>query len=183
MENNTIKVSVPFGFSFSDYPDNNSACVTVYVLGCTKLCEGCHNPSLMSFKGSGLIYEEMDAMTLSKKILVAMKSGRTDKLVFQGGEPLHPINFPIISEAIRIINDINNDVHICVYTGYSMPDAWVMMQGVKFDYLKTGGFDKRLFVKPEKTDEYMQLASSNQEIHNERYECKTTEGRFYFSNR
>lgn len=93
-----------------------------------------------------------------------------------GGDPLYPKNLEFVKELLIKLGD---EFDFCVYTGYD-PD-YVKLNNVKnFKYLKTGLYNEHFKQQSVKTDEYFQLASSNQEIYDKDFVLLTDGGRMYF---
>ena len=143
--------------TFLDYPEPTGHAVGVYFTGCSMKCEDCQNPQLQK---KGKVYEKMyydDFISLLKEVL-----GRayTNKVVLLGGDPIDLQN----REFTRYLIEQNcKEIDFCVYTGYDWNQTKRWINGAK--YVKCGRFDNSLLQKSEKTEHYMQFASSNQELY------------------
>jgi len=142
--------------SFLDYPENED-CLTIFFTGCSHHCENCQNKELQQI---GLVYVELEYIELVNLITKIAKRLRTNKIVLQGGDPLHPQNRNV---ARRLVDDLHVLYDFCIYTGYSYRDIKKYTNNCK--YVITEKFNERNFMPPEKTDDYLQLASSNQKIY------------------
>lgn len=142
--------------SFIDYPENDD-CLTIFFTGCSHNCHNCQNKELQK---TGKIYEQLEITELIILIKKIAKRLNTKNIVLQGGDPLHSQNRICTKSIVQILK---LDYNVCIYTGYkySQIKEWVI--GAK--YVITEKFDETKFITPEKTDNYFQLASTNQEIY------------------
>ena len=74
---------------------------------------------------------------------------------------------------------LGNDFDICIYTG-ALIDEVKKLNLSGFKFIKCGVFDKTKFIGSKKTDEYIQFATSNQELYNEFLELISHDGIYYF---
>jgi len=161
----------PILHSFLDYPDPQKGSLLVYFSGCEHNCPQCHNSSLQN-SISNLKYSVNELFAL---LTTASQTFRTTQIVFTGGDPLykHNINF------VRTFLERNNKFDICIYTGYNI--TYAKQNNISgFKFIKTEVFQQSHQVKPAKTDEYFQLASTNQCIYDENYQLLTKNGKLYF---
>lgn len=160
----------PFGATFLDYPDNISRAVIVYFMGCEHNCDGCHNPE---FQISDYIKSKKVSINqFYNDLFEQCKRENTNKVVFSGGDSLSPLN----RDFTRLfLNKYGNVFDICIYTGYNI--GLVKMMNIKgFKFIKTGKYEKDKMQEPCQSDNFMQLASTNQEIYNENYALLTRNG-------
>ena len=172
--NNTARVVVPFGTTWQDYPDAESLAVIVYFLGCNHGCTNCHNPLFQ--KSDYPSSKEFTIKEFYNEIFDFCNKQKTNKVVLSGGDCLHTNNIQFVREFVRSYGNIFN---ICIYTGDDVTEA--KQKGLKgFTFIKTGSYKEELKQEPIKTDSYMQLASSNQEIYNINFSLKSRNGRMNF---
>ena len=110
----------------------------VFFQGCSRGCEGCHNPELQPFDGGGMV----DTGEITKKLWT--NRDYYEAVVFVGGEPLdQPEPLKELLEFVRGTN-----MYSWLYTGYypdQIPEdifelADVIVAGPYIDEQKTGGF-------------------------------------------
>lgn len=75
--------------------------------------------------------------------------------------------------------NLGNDFDICIYTG-ALIDEVKKLNLSGFKFIKCGVFDKTKFIGSKKTDDYIQFATSNQELYNEFLELISHDGIYYF---
>lgn len=156
--------------SFLDYPENDD-CFTVFFTGCLHNCENCQNKELQK---TGLVYEEIEYKKFVDLIKKISKRLNTKNIVLQGGDPLHPQNRNFVK---KLIFDLKEDYDFCIYTGYCFDEIKEYVRDCK--YVITEKFDMSKFITPEKTDDYFQLASSNQKIYKNN-KLISEKGKIYF---
>ena len=162
--------------TFLDYPEPSGHAVSVYFTGCSMKCPNCQNPQLQK---RGKVYEQYyydEFVTLLKEVL---KRACTNRVVLLGGDPLDIQNRDFTQYLIHN----NSEIRFCVYTGFDWELAKGWTQGAR--YVKTGRYIEDLSQVSEKTGEYMQFASSNQELYKhfigDEYMKISTNGRVYFN--
>lgn len=165
----------PFSNSFLDYPDNKSLSLTLYYTGCWGCCDDCQNKELQDPNYSiGTFMFTLDEII--SKIKNECERLHDNKITLLGGDPLYPTNINFTKELLKVLH---NEYDICVYTGQSID--FVKKNNINyFKYLKCGWYDKNKGVLSEKTDEYFQLASTNQELYNSEFNLLSKNGRYYF---
>lgn len=156
--------------SFLDYPENDD-CLTIFFTGCSHNCKNCQNKELQDL---GKVYEELELGEFIELVTKVAKRLHTKNIVLQGGDPLHPQNRKFTK---AIATRLGKDYDICVYTGYKFAQIKEWVDNVK--YVVTEKFDESQYITPEKTDNYFQLASTNQEIYKNN-ELVSKKGRVYF---
>ena len=143
--------------TFLDYPEPTGHAITVFFTGCEMGCKNCHNPQLQK-KGkvfSSLYYDEFIS-----KLREVIRRVATNRVVLMGGDPLDPQN----REFTKYLVEQNcSDIRFCVYTGYDWLLAKNWTKGAR--YVKCGNYREDLKQISEKTGEYMQFSSSNQELY------------------
>ena len=105
----------------NDFANGEGVSVTVFLQGCHRRCEGCHNPETWSFSGG----EEISIDELINKILTAIpKNGVTRNLSISGGEPLCDENISNVRHIIEAIRDKYSFIKIFCWTGYDYNDLF-----------------------------------------------------------
>lgn len=154
-----------------DYPDNVSLAVIFYTYGCIHKCKNCQNPSLQTPVESyprGIIDE----------ILMYCKRNNTNKLVLSGGDCL--LKGANLNLTNAVIDKYGNELDICIYTGYDIDYVKANVhKGFKF--VKCGKYNENMKTEPNKTDNYVQLASTNQELYDSNCWLLSSNGRYYFN--
>ena len=165
-------------WSFIDFPENNTVSLNVYIPGCSHYCPECHNPELQDplYKDTGSKYYTPYDLYF---YILSMSSGVPDNINFgvalMGGDPLYDDNTDFVNEFLNI-----NDKPVIIYTGYNIIEAKRRLNTNKFTFLKCGLFKKALYVIPNKTNEYMQFASTNQELYDNNFNLLSYKGKYSF---
>lgn len=168
-------IKLPITSTFIDYPDNESNAIIVFFMGCPHECDGCQNPEFKKYSDDGAT--KIDVNGLYSLIINGAKKYRTNKVVLSGGDPLASYNIKFV----KCLLESSIDLDYCIYTGYEIDR--VTEYGVSgFKFIKTGRFVKSLSRTPEKTNEKMVLASSNQKFYDENLLIMTTDGILYLDN-
>lgn len=174
MNNLITKIVNPIGVTWTDYPDPESLAVIVYFLGCENYCKECHNPLFKSRDYYN--HKEYTIKQLYNELYDLCYKNKTKSLVLSGGDSLSSLNIEFTKQFVRNYGKIFN---ICIYTGYDI--NYVKLKDVKgFTYIKTGMYKEELKQESMKTDNYFQLASTNQEIYNQGLTLCTRDGRMNF---
>ena len=135
------------------YPSFNSSegiAVEFFFSGCTKDCEGCHNPELQDFNNFRWKCNPLEAISLITK---GYRYSNT--IVLTGGEPLEQEG---IIEFLGLLRENFKSKSIWLYTGWDIEEVDKNIIN-NVDFIKTGGFDKFSSIKNSKW-----LASGNQVI-------------------
>lgn len=157
-----------------EYPDNSSISTILYFNGCDRHCKGCQNIELQKYDESN---PNLDI--LIKDIVDYCKRSRTNKIVLCGGDPLYYKNIPITK---NILDKLSNNYDICIYTGANIEEVKKLnLRGFKF--IKCGIYDKTKFIGSEKTDDYIQFATSNQELYDSNLNLLSKDGVYYYDRR
>lgn len=157
--------------TFIDYPTADDWAVIFYFAGCCNNCSNCQNRELQNpdYKGGIIIQDEEGLYNLVKEIC---KKQDTTKIVLSGGDPLYPANREIVK---NFLNKYGSLYDICIYTGYSIDD--VKEFGIQnFKFIKCGRYDETRKQISEKTEDHIQLASTNQNFYNAKYEQLSQNG-------
>lgn len=173
MKHVLASISFPLKLSFLDYPSNDH-CTSIFMYGCDFDCVGCFNKDILGeHKQSNLI----TPLELMEFVEVEKERNRTNKIALLGGDPLSKENRDFTREFLLLADQSGYDV--CVYTGNVIKDVKEMdIHG--FEFIKTGRFNETKLEGFEKTSSYMQFATSNQCLHNRKYELLTKNGRYEF---
>ncbi|MFX1529464.1 MAG: 4Fe-4S single cluster domain-containing protein [Promethearchaeota archaeon] len=119
--------SIDFRGSIVDGPGIRTV---LFVQGCNRRCEDCHNPSTWDFE-KGREYEIDDIIEDLRKNCL------NKKLTISGGEPL--LQYTAILELVKKLDDFN----IVLYTGYEYNEVpKEILQYI--DYIKVGNYIKEL---------------------------------------
>ena len=144
-------------------------------MGCGHNCPGCQNPLFQNpnyEQGTRIVTVE----ELVDELKTRCKRERTNKIVLSGGDVLFNTNIDFTRE---ILNQLKNDYDICIYTGYNID--YVEKNNISgYKFIKCGVFDKTKFIKPDKTDEFIQFASTNQKLYNDKNILISENGRYNF---
>ena len=158
--------------TFIDYPTAEDWAVIIYFTGCCNNCLDCQNIELQdpNYKSSILtIQTEEELYNFIKK---SCKKQDTNKIVFSGGDPLYPANREIVK---NFLNKYGSLYDICIYTGYSIND--IKEFGIQnFKFIKCGQYDESCKQISEKTEDYIRLASTNQNFYNAKHEQLSQNG-------
>ncbi len=117
--------SINFYGSVSDGPGIR---IVLFLQGCLKRCEGCHNSSTWDCEGGYLIDEEELFQTIVNKSPIK-------RITISGGEPL--LQTDALEKLLYLLDKNNYD--IALYTGYEKDDVPVDIMKY-LSYLKTGEF-------------------------------------------
>jgi len=166
-----------FQHSFLDFPDPSGSSVSVFFYGCPHNCENCHNKEMTTLENLNVERAISDPKELLERLTKHCRRCRTDRVVLMGGEPLSPANIEGVKTFLKLAK---NKLEICIYTGYNI--SHVTRNEIKhFKYVKTGGYKHSKKVVSEKTDDYFQLASTNQKIYDNDLKLLTERGKFVFN--
>jgi len=180
MNNLKIKTLYPFSATWLDYPDAESYAVYVSSIGCNLNCGGCHNQILHDYKADEKNeFIKTKTFTLKEfqsELLDVCYRNKTNKVVLGGADFLYRENIDFTRQFIK---SYGNVYKICLYTGYTADQ--VKAKDIKgFTFLKCGAYTEKFKQEPIKTDNYIQLASTNQEIYDSRFNCLSRNGRMQF---
>jgi len=108
--------------------DGSGIRTVLFVQGCKRKCEDCHNPSTWDMdKGKTFDIEDI-VEDIRKKCL-------NKKLTISGGEPL--LQYSAVLELVKRLNNFN----IVLYTGFELEE--VPKEILKYiDYIKVGKYNK-----------------------------------------
>ena len=175
-----IKTLYPFSATWLDYPDAESYAVYVSSLGCDIGCIGCQNQILQDYntdKNNEFIKTKIFTLKeFQSELLDTCYKNKTNKVVLGGADFLYRENIDFTRQFIK---SYGNVYKICLYTGYTAQQ--VKEKNIKgLTFLKSGGYVERFKQEAIKTDDYIQLASTNQEVHDSRFNCLSRNGRMQF---
>jgi len=177
MEEKYVALSFPFTCTFLDYPNPTDFSLLIYLVGCEHNCKGCHNKKFQKYDEKDTDQLVLHTATLIRLIETKMQDKNIDSIILSGGDPLFDNNLYFTK---KFCSEYGEKYKICVYTGYDV--EYVKDSGViGFTYLKCGKYDENLKQESFKTDYEMQLASSNQEFYNYKFEKISENGilKFY----
>lgn len=168
-------VSYPLSVTFIDYPDPEDIAVIVYFMGCEQNCKNCHNPQFRDpYNKINTI--DITSDKLIREIEVFCKRNQTNKIVFSGGDPLHPNN---IKNVKFLLEELCKEYNIAIYTSYDK-DYIVKNDVSGFTFIKSGIFIQEQYQIPEKTDNFIKFASKNQKLYNSKLELISDNGIYFF---
>ena len=155
--------------TFLDYPSDDGDAVIVFLKGCKHDCKGCHSPSLQGFveiKNTHLLIDSI--------IDVSNNFCKTRKVVFSGGDPLHPLHLKKVEYMCDILKGLGYE--ICIYTGHEIAYVKIAFNG-SFDFIKCGRYIEKE-KQPSGKDSYgMTLASRNQNFYNGKFKRLSKNGK------
>ena len=155
--------------TFVDFPDDDGDAVIVFLRGCQHNCKGCHSPSLQNFVGIKNIH-----LFIEDIIDVANSFNKTRKVVFSGGDPLHPLHIKNIKYVCYVLKSYG--FSICIYTGYKIDYVKMAFKGA-FDFIKCGRYIEEEKQISGKDDNGMTLASRNQNFYNGNFKILSKNGK------
>ena len=171
-----IKTIYPFSYTWLDYPNNYSYALSIYCLGCDNNCNGCQTPELKSLHYEGDNVKVFDMEDFEKAIDSFLTKTRDNKICLIGGDFLSHFNIDFTKEFLQ---RNKSKYEVCIYTGHNI--EYVKKNEVKeFSFIKCGKFDIEKQQESKKTDDYFQLASSNQKIYDSNFNLLSENGIYYF---
>jgi organic radical activating enzyme len=169
-----INVKFPFDLNFLDYPDPESFSIIVFVMGCEKHCVSCHNPQLQNYDYK-INTKKFCLTDFKNEIQKALKKNNADSLVLSGGDPLGSRNIEFVKFFL-----LETNFSTCIYTGNDI--EYVKQNDVKgFKFIKCGKFLESEKQVSEKTDNYLQFSSKNQQLYDSSYKLISTFGKHNFN--
>jgi len=175
-----VNIIHPIPVSFLDYPDKESLCLSVYMMGCSNNCIRCHNKEFQDYDydvGTALL-GPLDLFYVLKD--ASERNFNTKKVCLLGGDPLSGNNVFFTIEFLKI-NEVmwGRYFDICLYTGCTYTEVPEIIKQ-RCEFIKTGKYSHKNRLKPEKTNKYIQFGSSNQKLYNKNGSILTEKGRYYF---
>lgn len=197
-----------FSESYLEYPsDSGDVAVVCAISGCKHNCPGCHSPITQQFvhKNVNNVPNNLELIEIDKwykftgeskdisdqiiKIINNLTNNMmTKECVISGGDPLYH------SDLVKdIIKNLSNDLKVCIYTGMTIDqvkDIWLQTDSIEywtnlpiFNNLifKCGTFKQELYQEPDKTDDFIRLASTNQDFYNSNFNKLSENGILYFN--
>ncbi len=172
---NHTNILYPFSNTFVDYPSDEHNAILVFMTGCNHACMNCQNPQFKNpdNKLATETYLDSFLQVLGESVI----KNRTNKVVLSGGDPLASFNLEFTKSFLK-----NTEFDVCVYTGHDI--EYVKQHDVTgFQFIKCGTYDETKSQMPEKTDDYLRFASTNQELFDEQYNKISKNGTYYFNSR
>lgn len=174
-----MQIALPFQLSFQDYPEPDAWAVVVYFQGCLRNCRGCQNPELQKINiGTKISVKELDNLLEDN-----CARWHTRNVVFSGGDPLFFQNLPGV---VKFLQTYGEKYNICIYTGAEIEEITRKFAGIDpkphFKYIKGGAYIDIITYEGThgKTDEYFQLATTNQFFLDSELKKISQEGRLNF---
>jgi len=172
MEELSVSVYRPFSTTWLDYPSVEDLAILVFFQGCSHNCKGCHNKENQKINSK----DRISYSAFVELIRYYSEKNRTNKLVFSGGDCLHPANREFVKQFLK---EYGKEYDVCIYTGYAK--YYIEKQGlVNFKFIKSGLYNEKEKQESLKTGEFMQLASMNQIVYNSNMEKVSERGRMLF---
>jgi anaerobic ribonucleoside-triphosphate reductase activating protein len=170
----TTKIYPKISSTFMDYPDDESTSLVVYFTGCEHNCPNCQNKQ---FQDKDYIEsKEVTIEELYNFLFDLSYKYKTNKICFEGGDPLFKSNIDFVKQFLNIYGNVFD---ITIYTGYDI--YYVKENQIEgFEFIKVGKYKEELKQESIKTDDYFQLASTNQQIYNRDFNLVSQDGRMYF---
>lgn len=174
-----VKIVYPFTTTWLDYPDNESLAVLIYFIGCSHECVGCQNPEFQNLEYNErnvCFSDDMSLYYFFNLLVIDCKKNKTNKVVFSGGDPLYKSNLTFV-KSFLLTYHIQFD--ICVYTGFK--SEYIIQNDLTgFKFIKCNKYDYKLKQTPEKTNNYIKFASTNQELYDKKLRLLSNNGIYYF---
>lgn len=89
--------------------------VTFFVQGCSRRCEGCHNPEAWDFNGG----REFTSDTLHDIMQSLSANGVERNFSIMGGEPMADENLFMVAMIINTVREKYPDIKIYLWSGYT----------------------------------------------------------------
>ena len=126
------------GFIETSAVDGPGIRSVLFLQGCHRNCEGCHNKKLQNPDGGVLL-------SITEAVEYINKHCQNKKLTISGGEPLEQL--PALIELTELL--VNMRFDLCVYTGNNLEDVPLLLRK-NLHWLKVGNFrvDQRTLTKP-----------------------------------
>lgn len=159
---------VNFDCTFIDYPSPNDWANIFYFSGCSHFCKSCQNQELQNYN----IGEHYSVEALNTLISTLSKKNQTNKVVFSGGDPLHPRN---IKDIKYFLQQYGNLYDICIYTGFEI-DYVKQNKITGFKFIKCGKYIESQKRKSGNFEKEFILASPNQNFYDSNYRQLSKEG-------
>jgi anaerobic ribonucleoside-triphosphate reductase activating protein len=172
-----INIIYPLKVTFIDYISNEDWAVLIQLVGCDNDCIDCQNKELQN-KDYDIDILKMSPQEIINELNTAKLIGCDKiKVVLSGGDPLYKYNIDWTRELLKLSS---KEFDYCIYTGYNID--YVKKNNINgFKFIKTGKYDKNNKNVTEKTDNNFVLASTNQQIYNEKFELLTNNGVLNFN--
>ena len=164
-----MKILYPYNQSWIDYP-SNSDCIVVTFLGCNHNCFNCQNKELQNYNyvanNSQQQSVEIDYLDLFYSLDIESHKYRTNKICFEGGDPLYYKN---IDGVRNFIHEYTSFFDVCIYTGYNIDFVKNNnLYGAK--YYKCGKYEEEFKdINYGKTNNQLIFASTNQKLYDGDY--------------
>ena len=193
--------------TFSDWPDDESNAIILFFIGCEHHCVNCHNSCLSKIPKSEINYWSKEFKlsknhinhyeffkeqfktrkfvrissidTFERFIIELCEKYNTNKIIFQGGDPLYKHNKDVVELILeRFRSKYNDKYNFCIYTGYEIEKVKELL-GIYPDFIKCGTFEQDLYQNPGKDKEKLVFASTNQELYDKALNKLSNKGIYY----
>lgn len=113
--------------------------VVLFLSGCTHHCVGCQNPQTWDHK-SGIVFDQ----SAWDEIMEQLDKPYIEGVTLSGGDPLNPLNQPLVRNLCEYIRKVYPDKNIWVYTGYTFEEVKDISWLGLVDVIVDGEFIKNL---------------------------------------
>lgn len=113
------------GLIKNDFINGDGICVSFFVQGCPRRCEGCHNPESWNFNGGTPVTQD----TYYEILEAISKNGFQRNFSVLGGEPLCPENIRSVYFIVEAVRQTYPNIKIYLWTGYTLEELKEMYKG------------------------------------------------------
>lgn len=106
------------GINWNDMTAGDGLCVTFYTQGCSRHCQGCHNPETWDFMGG----KEFLPTLLDEIIEKLNAQGIQRSFCIMGGEPLCLENLFLTRLLVMTVKTKSPKTPIYIWTGYTLEE-------------------------------------------------------------
>lgn len=106
------------GINWNDMTAGDGLCVTFYTQGCSRHCQGCHNPETWDFMGG----KEFLPTLLDEIIEKLNAQGIQRSFCIMGGEPLCLENLFLTRLLVMTVRTKSPKTPIYIWTGYTLEE-------------------------------------------------------------
>lgn len=124
------------GIILNDFSAAPGVCVTFFLQGCDRHCQGCHNPETWDFNGG----KEFTQETLDRIISAISANDIKRNFCIMGGEPLHPNNIFLTNLVIQEVKKHYPNIKIYLWTGYTYDELKYSTDKILNNILKNINF-------------------------------------------
>ena len=207
--NDDVFISTYVQETFTDWPDDESNAIILFFVGCEHHCVNCHNSCLSKIPESEIDYwwyefehsngykdcydffkqqfksrkfVRISSIEIFERLIIELcEKYNTNKIIFQGGDPLYKHNKDVVKLILeRFRSKYNDKYKFCIYTGYKIEKVKEILD-IYPDFIKCGTFEQDLYQNPGKDKEKLVFASTNQELYDIKLNKLSNKGIYYFN--